>query len=787
MKRIKKRVGSSLQSAFSRFEQFSSQNFKPSESLPENRPDQRESRAMKFNTSKRPVPWKNTEVEAKIEVPNDLFRKHVSHPVGDRRLDPDAYHQHADEDAPHSLWVSLARLEEDQPVSTESPEESGAKPESARELFQRLETEGTEHAHPSIHTVVPRELTSHPVGERRLGAVQELEQFERPVRKIKRKMIYRQTQGRMQDRGGFHCVLPRELESHPVGDRRAEVEKSHFSFRALWSGLVRRRGRREALGSDTPIPERFCLGLWAYYFIAKLCLFGMTLIGFHPLENLLFAAFIMWQMKSSWLRRLKNGVTAILAFVLLYYDSWLPSMDRVVSQASLLSHFSLEYLFELLGRFISYPVIGTLLVVWLVYWMISKWMNAGILLMIGMVLLSVVQSPIMDMLRQPFKTRVEVAVEQQATPDMDKYVKDFFEREAQRSVSFITPGVDAIPFDVIFIHICSLSWDDVRTVGLEQHPLWHRFDILLTRFNSAASYSGPAAIHLLRATCGQQAHDKMYFATPDKCYLMAGLENSGFKSELAMNHNGVFDDFLQQIQRHGRMTAPLMPQNGLDIAQYAFDKSPIYDDYSTLDRWLKNRQNSDSARVALFYSTVSLHDGNHLPGMGGVPNTLDTYKQRLTIFLDEMERFMQSLDESGRRAVVVMVPEHGAALRGDKRQISGLREIPTPAITLVPVGIKVIGGHVQREGDTVKVDQPSSYQEMAQIVARFLENSPFAGAIFKPSDYVANLSTTPFVSQNEKATVIEYDHRYFYNNSLDGWIDYSQFSLLETVHADVGP
>ena len=46
---------------------------------------------------------------------------------------------------------------------------------------------------------------------------------------------------------------------------------------------------------------------------------------------------------------------------------------------------------------------------------------------------------------------------------------------------------------------------------------------------------------------------------------------------------------------------------------------------------------------------------------------------------------MGELEASGRRAVVVLVPEHGAALRGDSAQIAGLREIPTPAITLVPV------------------------------------------------------------------------------------------------------
>lgn len=38
--------------------------------------------------------------------------------------------------------------------------------------------------------------------------------------------------------------------------------------------------------------------------------------------------------------------------------------------------------------------------------------------------------------------------------------------------------------------------------------------------------------------------------------------------------------------------------------------------------------------------------------------------------------------------MVVVVPEHGGALKGDRMQISGLRDIPSPSITNVPAGVK---------------------------------------------------------------------------------------------------
>ncbi|MDP1939733.1 MAG: cellulose biosynthesis protein BcsG, partial [Gallionella sp.] len=333
--------------------------------------------------------------------------------------------------------------------------------------------------------------------------------------------------------------------------------------------------------------------------------------------------------------------------------------------------------------------------------------------------------------------------------------------------------------DVIFIHVCSLSWDDVRAVGLEQHPLWQRFDILLKNFNSAASYSGPAAIRLLRATCGQQEHGKMYAPVPEKCYLMNSLLRSGFEPELALNHDGKFDDFLGQVQSTGRLTVPPMPLDGLRVTQRAFDDAPVYDDLDVLNRWLETRKKSASSRVALYYNTVSMHDGNHLPGTHSTPNSLDTYKVRLSDFLDRTEQFMKSLDESGRRAVVVMIPEHGGAVRGDKKQIAGLREIPTPNITLIPVGIKVIGGNVQRAGATLLIEQPVSYLAMSYIVERMLKKSPFNDNKFSPSDYVEGLPMTPFVSQNEQMTVAEHDNSYYLGRGTGQWEKYTEFNTAE--------
>jgi cellulose synthase operon protein YhjU len=182
---------------------------------------------------------------------------------------------------------------------------------------------------------------------------------------------------------------------------------------------------------------------------------------------------------------------------------------------------------------------------------------------------------------------------------------------------------------------------------------------------------------------------------------------------------------------------------------------------------MEARAKSPSPRAALYYNTLSLHDGNH---MANDPYTKssDTYKARLKDLLDDVKKFMDELDASGRRAVVVLVPEHGAALRGAEGQIAGLREVPTPAITLVPVGIRVIGPDARRTGEAVQSDAQTSFLAISQIVASMLAKSPF-GDGFRAADYTANLPVTPFVAEGESSIVIRKGDTYLLRREQEPW------------------
>lgn len=531
---------------------------------------------------------------------------------------------------------------------------------------------------------------------------------------------------------------------------------------------------------DSPfvaVPAAIRLGPWSLYFLTKLALFWKGLIGFHADENLAFAAFLLVPAKSRAWRRAKAVVAVPVGITLLYRDSWLPPIGRVFAQASLLASFDLSYFIELLGRFVNWPTVAMLVIVWAAYRLLARWVRLGVIVMGALLVLALMQYR-----PAPLPGGMGVA---QATPgvpsgaagnaqqSLDSVLQAFYTSESRRSVTFPSPAANAVPFDILFVHVCSLSWDDILAVGLDKHPLWQRFDMVLTHFNSASSYSGPAAVRIMKATCGQPSHAALYEPAPANCYLMNSLQRSGFESNLLMNHDGHFDDFLKLVQNQGKLSAPPMPLGGVPIAQYAFDGAPIYDDMAVLSRWLEQRKSDAAPRVAAYYNTISLHDGNHLVGAESKRDSLETYRLRMAKLFDDLEQFMQKIESSGRRAVVVMVPEHGAALRGDKMQIPGLREIPSPTITEVPVGIRVIGPELRRAGDTLRIEASTSYLAMSQIIARLVEKSPFDGDSFVPADYTQGLPTTDFVAENEGMVVMRRQGAYFLRQGKDDWAAYA--------------
>lgn len=515
------------------------------------------------------------------------------------------------------------------------------------------------------------------------------------------------------------------------------------------------------------------MGIWDIYFITKLYLYFTHYMGFHAWLNIAFAVFLAVPIPAHYarLKPIKQIIAIPTGIALFYYDTWLPPFMRVFSQASQLEGFSPLYLMELAGRFFNPLVTGGLILLFVIYSFAKRKFRISSFVFLAMLapLFSIGQGrpP------QPEAADAIAAISISGPPTnarLTTQLKAFYRNEAERTVSFSPPSKSDVPFDIIFLHICSLSWDDLDFTRQRDNPLFKRFDIVFTNFNSAASYSGPAAIRLLRGSCGQPIHKALYDTAPARCLTLDNLRLIGFDQQIAMNHDGHYGGFLDDVRKGGRLNAIPFGYAGIPTYLQSFDGSPVYDDYAVLLKWWEKRIQSANERVALFYNSISLHDGNYYSGRR--TNSMEIYPPRLTRLLDDMDRFFSVLQASGKRAVVVFVAEHGASIRGDKMQIAGLREIPSPRITTVPVGIKLIGIPDNPAVLPLMITTPTSYLAVSQLLSNFVAISPFAKKDLNLKDYVQDLPVTNFVSENEDVVVMRQDQRYFIHAKDADWVEY---------------
>ncbi len=536
--------------------------------------------------------------------------------------------------------------------------------------------------------------------------------------------------------------------------------------------------RQEGSGAAGPEPA---LGLWNLYFLLKLLLHAQGSLQLRPLFNLARVAFLAYPLQHRGLRGLRLLLALPAAVWLIHAESYLPSWSQLWPSLKLMLDFDLDYLLELAGRLLSPEMLALLVLLLFGYLLLSRFIRLGAVVTAALLFMLVLPERQVS-LRQPTvagNTRqAEATVPASrasggaAETTLNDKLRAFYREQAGKQAHFAPPASQAPPFDILFLHICSLSWDDMQYAG--KTGVLPRFDVLFKRFNTATSYSGPAAIRLLRAGCGQSSHQGLYQPAGAGCYLFDELETLGFGKQLLMNHDGHFDDFTGVLQGNG-MNAPPLPLEEVPVAYRAFDGSPIHDDFATLSRWWQQRIRDGQPRVAAYYNTLSLHDGNRFVSGKRSRDSLSGYARRLEKLMADFQRFFRMLEQSGRRVLVVMVPEHGAALKGSRFQLQGMREIPTPDITLVPVGIRLFGPELETPASPVVVQAPVSYLALSEYVAALLAQNPYLPQQYRPEHLVRTLSETRLVSETATAVVMEDESGYWMRlREADDWLPLDQ-------------
>ena len=512
------------------------------------------------------------------------------------------------------------------------------------------------------------------------------------------------------------------------------------------------------------------MGLWSAYFLAKLALYALGYMDFSPWLNLALAVLTTLPPGNPRQRLAKNLVAIPLGLLLLYHDSHLPPLPQALADLRNLSAFSAPYLWELAARLFSLRLLLGAAALVVLYSLARRKLRLSTFVFAGIALVLVAPAARHWAVAAPQQATAAAGAPRQevdlAPAALDEQLSRFYAQQKQLKVRFAHPLSDDPAFDIVLLHVCSLSWDDLKTLAVSPDGLFKRFDLVFTHFSSGASYSGPAAIRLLRGSCGETPEARLYDPAGDGCLVVSGLEGAGFEPQWAMNHDGHFGNFFADVRDRGGLAARLEDNTGATVAETAFDGTPVYSDYSVLSRWWIRRLTNKAARVLLYYNSISLHDGNRVVAGGHADSS---YGARFATFTSDIGRFLDLLESSHRHVVVVFIAEHGAALGGDRRQIQGMREIPTAAIARVPVALALLNAPRAAGVPQTRIDVPASYPALNEMLSRFISHNPYATPVASFGDYVDTLPQTPFVAENNGTTVIQAGTHFMMRSPDGGW------------------
>ena len=522
------------------------------------------------------------------------------------------------------------------------------------------------------------------------------------------------------------------------------------------------------------------LGVWNVYFIIAFALAAFGYIELNLLGNALLMAWLLLPVGPKWLRIRRGTLGVAAAAVLLYSESWLPGVDSILANKGGIAGFSLLYMAEFALDFINVKMVGWGLLVFLGYFLVRRYVRVTfftIVYFLGAVTMPWVQSILPE--RAPVVTadaggQTNEAAAPAKTGKADakavgEWYDAFLAYEHDRRARFPNGLSEKdTPFDILLLSICSVSNDDLAVSQLDQHPLFKEFNIRFDSFNAATAYSGPALLRLLNGACGQPSHSELYGERRPECEIMTRLGTLGYSQRLLMDHSGEYDNFLQSMRDKAGVTATL------DNAKYptrymGFDDEEIADSLAVLRHWQRTQVKSKAGRTATLINFIALHDGNRLPGRGRA----EPFKPRAQEMFDNIRTFLRELERSGRKTMVVIVPEHGAAVRGDKIQVPRLRDIPTMRISRVPVMVKFVGLKGM-PNEPIHVTGNTSYLALTSLIGKTLETDYFSkdGGTVPLEQLVHDLPQTNPVSENGTVQTLEYQGREYFRQNGGEWKPY---------------
>jgi cellulose synthase operon protein YhjU len=520
------------------------------------------------------------------------------------------------------------------------------------------------------------------------------------------------------------------------------------------------------------------LALGAYFFV-RFFLYFSSYTSFSIIPNAALLLCGAVRFNNLFLRSLHYTLITVMAVFLFYYDSYLPGFEQILT--SIHENHDIEIIDSLLQMiFTSLILIICFIVIIVVF--LSDVVHVYTVLAVIFAIIGIQSiSPFMINQLQA-ETTASTAENTGTSSDLvpqigdktaaniEKYSQDIFAKEASRLISmpYELPA-NFESFDILMVNICSMATDDIAASNQLNNELFSKFDIYFDSFNSATSYSTPATLRLLLSNCGHRTEHELYSEVKKECQLLTAMERIGYQIYVFFDHNGIYGSYKQTLHDLAGLPDNIYPLNKLNTRYTSFDGTTISADDDVF-RAFVNIADKSSGQIFGFMNLISLHDGNHILG----EKHSAPYYPRLKTMLSDLSALVEMLSKRKRNTMLMIVPEHGAAIRGDKMQIARLREIPTDTITTVPVMVKFFG--VDYPVTKHHLKGPHSYLAISELIKRAIENNVFSKehATANIDDIVTDLPMQSFIAESTNALFLNFKGTSMYKLKGEEWAEYKK-------------
>lgn len=116
-------------------------------------------------------------------------------------------------------------------------------------------------------------------------------------------------------------------------------------------------------------------GLWNVFFLCEFLLSHAKYINIHLLYNAVLACWLILPTPRRWLKWIRNVIGFVGAVVLLYSESWLPSLSSFFNNLDNLREFSFTYFLDFFASAINWDMLSVLFVLLVLYYLAKDWIN----------------------------------------------------------------------------------------------------------------------------------------------------------------------------------------------------------------------------------------------------------------------------------------------------------------------------------------------------------------------------------------------------------------------------